>query len=106
MGVESAAIYSEEAKDPKRSAALGLVLLLVLNSLAVIGCFCKHTGEYGVWTRLVAPAVSAVSLGLIVILILTNFNVLIGSEGASPLSWILPVIALLRACWARSGVCG
>jgi amino acid transporter len=77
------------------TGAFGLVLLLVLISLAVIGYFRKHAEEYSVWTRIVAPALAAALLGTVFILIVVNFDVLIGTEGTSPLSWILPAVALV-----------
>lgn len=77
------------------TGAFGLVLLLVLISLAVIGYFRKHTGEYSAWTRLIAPSLSALTLGIVFVLIVVNFNLLIGSEGFSPLSVILPAIVIV-----------
>ncbi|WP_125614572.1 APC family permease [Specibacter cremeus] len=77
------------------TGAFGLVLLLVLISVAVIGYFRKHTGEYSAWTRLIAPALAAVTLGITFVLIVVNFNVLIGSTGFSPLSVILPAVVIV-----------
>ena len=77
------------------TGAFGLVLLLVMISVAVIGYFRKHTGEYSAWTRLIAPALSAITLGIVFVLIVLNFNLLIGSAGFSPLSVILPAIVVV-----------
>lgn len=77
------------------TAAFGLVLLLVLISLAVIGYFRKHGAGYSLWTRVIAPALSAVTLGTVFVLIVVNFNVLIGSDGNSALSWILPALVVV-----------
>ncbi|PYI69663.1 amino acid permease [Arthrobacter livingstonensis] len=77
------------------TAAFGLVLLLVLISVAVIGYFRKHTAGYSLWTRVVAPALAALTLGTVFVLIVVNFNVLIGSDGFSPLSWILPALVVV-----------
>lgn len=76
-------------------AAFGLVLLLVLISLAVIGYFRKHGAGYSLWTRVIAPALSALTLGAVFVLIVVNFKVLIGSDGNSALSWILPAIVVV-----------
>ncbi|MBO1267920.1 APC family permease [Arthrobacter cavernae] len=77
------------------TAAFGLVLLLVLISVAAIGYFRKHAAGYSLWTRVVAPALAALTLGTVFVLIVVNFNVLIGSDGFSPLSWILPALAVV-----------
>ncbi|MGO4384711.1 APC family permease [Specibacter sp. RAF43] len=77
------------------TAAFGLVLLLVLISVAVIGYFHKHAAGYSLWTRVIALALAALTLGTVFVLIVVNFNVLIGSDGFSPLSWILPALVLV-----------
>jgi amino acid transporter len=77
------------------SAAAGLVLLLVLVSLAVIGYFRRNAHELSLWTTVVAPVLSALALGAVFVLILANFDVLIGSSGPSVLSWVLPAIAIV-----------
>lgn len=77
------------------TAAFGLVLLLVLISIAVIGYFRKHAAGYSLWTRVIAPALAALTLGAVFVLIVVNFNVLIGSDGNSALSWILPALVVV-----------
>ncbi|MCG2624040.1 APC family permease [Arthrobacter sp. I2-34] len=77
------------------TGAFGLVLLLVLISAAVIGYFRKHGTGYSLWTRLIAPALAMLSLGVVFVLIVVNFNVLIGAEGASALSWLLPALVVV-----------
>jgi amino acid transporter len=76
-------------------AALGLVLLMALVSLAVIGYFRRNHHGHTLWTRAIAPALSALALGLIFVLVLINFDVLIGTSGFSVLPWLLPAIALI-----------
>jgi amino acid transporter len=77
------------------TGAFGLVLLLVLISAAVIGYFRKHGAGYSLWTRVVAPALAMVSLGIVFVMIVANFNVLIGAEGPSTLSWLLPALVVV-----------
>jgi amino acid transporter len=77
------------------TAALGLVFLMVLVSLSVWGYFRTNHHGHSLWTRLIAPLLSALALGVVCVLIFVNFDVLIGSSGSSLLSWILPAIALL-----------
>lgn len=89
--------------------AFGLVLLMALTSLAVLGFLRRFTADYGVWTRIIAPGLAALGLIVLFVLIVANFNVLIGLEGDSVLSWLLPAIVLVPgllgtvwAWWLRS----
>lgn len=75
--------------------AFGLVLLMALTALAVIGFLRAHAKEYSLWTRVIAPGLSAIGLIVLFISIVINFNVLIGLEGTSVLSWLLPAIVLV-----------
>ena len=75
--------------------AFGLVLLMALTSFAVIGYLRRHRSTYGAWTRIIAPAVAGVALSVLFGLIVANFDVLIGLETASNLSWILPAVVIL-----------
>jgi amino acid transporter len=89
--------------------AFGLVLLMALASMAVVGYLRRLSGEYSVWTRLVAPGLAAIGLVILFVLIVVNFNVLIGTEDVTVLSWLLPAIVLvpglfgtLWAWWLRA----
>lgn len=75
--------------------AFGLVLLMALTALAVVGFLRSHSQEYSLWTRAIAPGLSAIGLLILFISIVVNFNVLIGLEGTSVLSWLLPAIVLV-----------
>ncbi|MGO2818429.1 APC family permease [Brevibacterium aurantiacum] len=75
--------------------AFGLVLLMALTALAVVGFLRSHSHEYSLWTRAIAPGLSAIGLLILFISIVVNFNVLIGLEGTSVLSWLLPAIVLV-----------
>jgi hypothetical protein len=44
--------------------------------------------------RWAAPALSAAGLGVVFVLVLVNFDVLIGAEGPSPLAVVIPGIVL------------
>ncbi|SKB73421.1 amino acid/polyamine/organocation transporter, APC superfamily (TC 2.A.3) [Arthrobacter sp. 31Cvi3.1E] len=76
-------------------AALGLVLLMVMVSLAVVGYFRANHHGHSLWTRAIAPILSAAALSVIFVLVLINFDVLIGSAEFSVLPWVLPAIALV-----------
>lgn len=89
--------------------AMGLVLLMGLTSVAVIGYLRRHADGYGLWTRVVAPGLGAAGLLTLFVLVLANFDVLIGAEGETTLDWLLPAIVLVPgalgtvwAWWLRS----
>ena len=71
--------------------------MLASVSVSVIGFFRQREHDEPVWRRTIAPALAAVSLLVILVLIIWNFDVLLGTAGDSPLRWILPGILLLAA---------
>lgn len=89
--------------------AFGLVLLMALTALAVLGFLRSFAAQYSVWTRLIAPGLAAIGLFALFVMIVVNFNVLIGTEGVTVLSWLLPAVVLVPgvigtawAWWLRS----
>ena len=76
------------------AAAFGLVFLLAVTSVAVLVWFARDHHGHGVWTRVVAPALSAVALVAVAGLVLANFDLLIGTEGFSPLVVVMPGIII------------
>ena len=77
------------------TGAFGLVLLMALTSFAVVGYFRRQPHGLGAWTRIVAPVVAGVALTALFGAIVANFDVLIGLEGASVLSWLLPAAVVV-----------
>lgn len=77
------------------TGAMGLVLLMVLVSLAVIGYFRKDKRDTRPWSRLIAPLIAFFIMALIYYLILKNFNVLLGQEKASLATYILPMVLII-----------
>lgn len=75
--------------------AFGLVLLMVLVSIAVIGYFLRDPRDVGVGSRMVAPIVAALSLSIVWILILMNWDVLLGQVESTPTTFILPAVLLV-----------
>ncbi|WP_047865687.1 APC family permease [Rubrobacter aplysinae] len=76
--------------------ALGVLLLMSITSFAVIGYF-RRRPETGLsrWSSAVAPAIAGVLLTVVLILGVTNFNVLITGATDAPLNTmavVLPVI--------------
>lgn len=76
------------------AAAFGLVFLLFITSIAVIAFFWRDHRGLSPFVRLWAPALSALGLGTVFVLILVNFDVMIGAEGPSPLVVIMPAIII------------
>ena len=68
---------------------------MALTARAGIGVLRSRADEYSLGTRAIAPGLAAIGLAALFIAIVVNFNVLIGLEGASVLSWQLPAIVLI-----------
>lgn len=77
------------------TGAMGLVLLMMLISLAVIGYFRQEKRDTGWWSRLIAPLIAFVVLAVIYYQIFENFNVLLGQEQASAATYILPLLLIV-----------
>ncbi|MFF3494786.1 APC family permease [Streptomyces sp. NPDC002795] len=76
--------------------AMGVILLLAATSFSVIAYFRRHDASGTTfWSRALAPLVSGVVLAAVFVMIWGNFPVLLGTEGGSPLSWILPGLVIL-----------
>ncbi|MFJ2503871.1 APC family permease [Microbacterium sp. NPDC087592] len=80
--------------------AFGLVLLLVLVSVAVIGFFRRDSREVGAGSRLVAPIIAFVALAIVWVLILLNWDVLLGQAESTPTTFILPAVLLVPSALA------
>ncbi len=84
--------------------ALGLVALMALTSFAALVFLRRNPDGHGVFTRVVAPLIAGVALGILVVTIIIQFPVLVGLEPGNVLNWLLPLIALLPgvigALWA------
>ncbi|MFG2446612.1 APC family permease [Nocardia fluminea] len=82
------------------AGTLGLIVLLALTSAAVVVHFRK-TGTASTWTGTVAPALSLAALGAILVLVVGNFELLIGSRTGANV--FLAVVVAAFACglaWA------
>lgn len=77
------------------AAAFGLVFLLGATSVAMFAWFARRSAEFSLWTRAIAPAISAISFAIIAGIILWNFDLMIGADGFSPLVVIMPGVILL-----------
>lgn len=88
--------------------AFGLVLLMVLVSAAVIGYFRRDARDVGVGSRIVAPVIALIALAVVWVLILLNWDVLLGQTESTPTTFILPAVllvpsvaAIFWALWLR-----
>ena len=86
------------------TAAVGIVLLMAGTSAAVVGFFRTHRRGGSAWQRSIAPTLATLALVALVVLLIGNFDALLGADPASPLRWILPGLVLLAgvvgAIWA------
>lgn len=78
-------------------AALGVLLLMIGGSTAVIGFYRTRHGQVPRWQRLIAPAAGGVTLTIILLITVANLGSLLGEASASSLQWLLPTIIILAA---------
>lgn len=72
------------------TGAAGLVLLMAIIAVAVIGFFRKDHRGVSLWTRVIAPVVSGVALIWVFVMILMNFQLMLGQEVPDATTFILP----------------
>ncbi len=86
------------------TGGLGVLILMLLTSIAVIGYFPRHDNHETVWRRVIAPVIAALGLGTILIATLADFHTMLGVEPSSPWTWIFPTsylaVFLIGAAWA------
>ncbi|MEV8630323.1 APC family permease [Streptosporangium sp. NPDC051023] len=75
--------------------ALGVILLLVATSVAVVGFFRRETRGESTWSRVVAPVLSGLALLAVLYIAFTNFSALLGTPPGSVLNWAIPAIVVL-----------
>src|SRR5262249_54635503 len=63
----------------------------------VVGFFRKRSAEENVWQRAIAPALATLVLGALVVLLVVNFDSLLGTDPNSPLRWLFPALVLAAA---------
>jgi amino acid transporter len=78
-------------------SAVGVILLMAGTSAAVVGYFRRRTTEENLWQRAIAPSMATVVLLALVVLLIANFDSLLGTDPTSPLRWILPALVLVAA---------
>ncbi|MGP9723928.1 APC family permease [Corynebacterium sp. AOP40-9SA-29] len=76
------------------AAAFGLVFLLAVTSLAVANWFRHNHHGFSVFTRVIAPVISAIAMFIVAVLILVNFDIMIGEESPRSMVFIMPGIII------------
>ncbi|MGD7002613.1 APC family permease [Corynebacterium halotolerans] len=86
------------------AAAFGLVFLMAVTSVAVLVWFRGNHHGFGVFTRVIAPALATIALISVAVLILINFDLMIGEESPRAMVFIMPGIIIgsgvLGALWS------
>ena len=84
--------------------ALGVLILMTVTSVAVVAFFARTVHSDGVWRTAVAPFLSALALGSILVITVRQFDALLGVAPTNPLRWLFPagylVAALAGLAWA------
>ncbi len=78
-------------------AGVGVAVLMCLASVAVLGFFARDPHGEPFARRVVFPALSAVSLGAVVVLTLDHYATLLGVEPGAPAARLLPGVLVLAA---------
>lgn len=93
------------------AATLGIVALMALTSIAVIVFFRRTRLDRGVWSTIVAPAVSAAALTAVAALVVGNFVLIVGDpvvaaalEGVLALAFVVGMLIALRTRARRPDV--
>ena len=68
---------------------------MTVVSVAVIGFFRRKRHGASLWVRVVAPGLGFVLLAIVFLLILANFNVLLGQTESTAATFVLPLVVLL-----------
>lgn len=86
------------------TGGLGVLILMLLTSAAVVGYFIRDQRGESIWRRLIAPATACLCLGAVLLVTLDQFDTLLGVQPTSPLKWMFPaaygLAALLGIVWA------
>lgn len=83
------------------AATLGLIALMAMTSLAILIHFRRTGRNPGIWRSTIAPAASLLGLGVILVLVIANFELLIGSGWVALLFAVILVVSFLGGlCWA------
>ena len=84
------------------AGALGIIVLLLASSVAVVLFFRVDRRGESLWHTVVAPILATIGLVVVLVLVLGNFATLLGVDSGSPLRWGIPAAFLVVAVagWA------
>jgi amino acid transporter len=112
LGVVSIVAFAAAGRDPLLElftwfsyvAAVGVLLLMLTCSFAVIGYFSRRPNAVEtVWQRMIAPILAILALAVILAVVVLNSDALLGAEKGSLLTYILPGLvgaaAILGLIW-------
>ena len=82
----------------------GVLLLMVLTSIAVVAYFARRRHRENPFQVTFAPTLAAILLGGVLVLTVAQFDVLLGVDPSSPWRWVFPAAFLVAGvagiCWA------
>jgi amino acid transporter len=84
-------------------SAVGLLVLMVGTSIAVMFYLNRNSGPETLWQKTIAPLLATAALGAITIVTIINSDAMLGTDKDSPLRYILPglvgVALIIGALW-------
>lgn len=111
LGLLAIVLYAGAALDPVADmflvlapyGALGVLVLLAVTSFSVIAFFGRNPNSESPWQRVVAPAIGGVFLLAILVVVIDQYDGLVGRPPGDVLTWALPVsfpaVAVLGLLW-------
>lgn len=72
------------------TGGLGVMILLAITSAGIVRYFDRDPGAETLWTRMTAPALSALLLAGAVVLAIMHYGTLLGTAPGNPAAWLLP----------------
>lgn len=100
IGLVTIVIYAVFGLDPVVQlfftvgsfGGLGLLMMLAATSISVLVFFAKNPNEENAWRTRIAPGISSVLLIVVIVLVMANFDTVLGVAPDSPLRWIMPAV--------------
>ncbi|MDI9588400.1 MAG: APC family permease [Gleimia sp.] len=76
------------------AAGFGIVFLMAVTSVAIMRWAIKNHPEFGIFVKIIAPTIAAIGLAVVTVLILANFDIMIGDTGPASLVWVMPGVVI------------
>ena len=98
------AIFAAKGKDPIAAlftwfsyiSAVGILLLMFGTSIACI-VYLNKRGDESVWRATIAPSLATIALGVIMYIVTTNADAMLGTEKSSSLKYVFPGLVIAAA---------